>query len=433
MTADFGFVVHAAQGDTDVFPAQRPCYALAQGGLTHAGRAPQTQDGRTHVPLQFQDCQVFDDAVFHAVQAEMVFVQHLLRMLEVQVVVGQFAPGQVQHKLDVLELDAVVRRGGIELLQAGHFLVEDGAHFLGPLLFIGPAAHFLELLTFVHTQFFLDGAQLVVQVILALLLVDVRFHLLVDFLLDLQQLGLGFQHLQQGQATLVDVRERQQGRTFGKILHLDGGGDKIHQEMEVFDAAQRADGLLGGEGRRLDHQAGLFLQAVGQDADFALVGIGRNAFLQITHTAHQIGLIGNHLLQMGQGTALQDGRHGAVRHFQRLDELAGGAVGAQVGLGGILHGNVSLREGCQPAVTGLHILHQLHGFLTAHRYREHGSGENNGVSQRQDGDARRKIGHVHLHGHGIPYYRHNVHLRMDLTYLVYFSYFLPICHIKWVQ
>ncbi len=130
VTANLGLVVHAAQGYPYIFAPERASDALAKGGFTYSGRAPQAQDGRLHVALELEDRKVFDDTVFHLVQTKVVLVQHLLRMLQVQVVVRQLSPGQVQHELDVRILDAVVRRSRVVFLQAGHFLVEDGTHFL---------------------------------------------------------------------------------------------------------------------------------------------------------------------------------------------------------------------------------------------------------------------------------------------------------------
>ena len=307
-------------------------------------------------------------------------------MLQVQVVVRQLAPGQVQHELDVRILDAVVWRSRVVFLQAGHFLVEDGTHFLGPLFLVGPTAHFLELFALVHPELLLDGAQLVVQVIFPLLLVNVRFHLLVNLLLDLQELRLGVQHLQKGQAALVDVRDGEQRRALGEVLHLDGGGDEIHQEMEILDAAQRADGFLGREGRRFDDEGRLLLQRIRQDAKLAFVGTCRDILFHVEDAAFHVRLISDHLLQLGQRAALKDGRYGTVRHFQRLDELAHGAKTVQVPFLGVFHRHVRLRERRQPAAAGFHILHQLHGFLAAHRHRKHRSGKNDGVTQGQNGD-----------------------------------------------
>ena len=339
----------------------------------------------------------------------MVLVQHFLRVREVQVVVGHFSPGEVQHELDVGILDAIVRRGGVVLLQAGHFLVKDGSHFLGPLLFIGPAPHLFEFLSLVHAQLFLDGAELVVEVVFPLLLVYVRFHLLVDFLLDLEQLRLGVQHPQQGHAAFLHVGNGQQGGPFLEVFHLDGGGDEIHQEMEVVDAPERADGFLGGEGGGFHDEGGLFLEGIGQDAELPLIHAFGHELFQVLHAGRHVRLVGDHGLQACQLGPLQDGRDAAVRHFQGLDELAHGSVGAQIRFRGFLHGNIGLGDGGQPSSSALYVGDQTDAFLPSHRDRENGSGEDDGVPEGKHRQGGGKLGDVHFHGGGFTHHGHDVY------------------------
>ena len=293
----------------------RARYALTKGSLAHAGRAPEAEDRGAHVSFQFQDGQVFDDAVLDRFQAEVVVVQHLLCMMEVQVVLGHFSPGEVQHELDVAQLDAVVRGSGVEFLQARHLLVKDGTNLRRPFLLIGLLSEALEFAGLVHAQLFLDGAQLIVKEILPLLLVDIGLHLAVDFLLDLQQLFLGVQHLQQGQAPLPDVAVAQQGGAFLEIVHFHRGGDEIHQEVEVVYALQNAGGLLRGEGRGVEDGSGPLFQGIGQDLEFALGSVRGEGLILEMHLCLQVGLAGDNGLDPCPLAALEDGGDGTVGHF----------------------------------------------------------------------------------------------------------------------
>ena len=247
------------------------------------------------------------DAVLHLVQSEVVLVQHLLGVLEVQVVVRHFPPGQVQHELDVVVLDAVIRRRRIVLLQTRHLLVEDGPDLLGPFLFVGPGAELREILAFVHAQLLLDGPELVVQIVLALLLVDVALDLLVDLLLDAEKLHLGVQHLEQGHAAFVHVAVAEQLDTVREVLHLDGGGDEVHKELEIVDGLEGADGLLRRKGGGADDFAGPLFERVGQDSQLVLV-LGGEMIVLVSDAGHDIGFQAQDRLHMDALESLQDGR-----------------------------------------------------------------------------------------------------------------------------
>ena len=393
VAADLRLVVHAAEGDADVLAPEGPCHALSEAGLAHAGRAVQAQDRGLHVPLQLEDGEVLHDAVLHLVQAVVVLVQHLLGVLEVQVVFRHLAPREVQHELDVVVLDAVVRGGGVVLLQARHLLVEDGPDFLGPFLLVRAGAEPVELLPFVHAQFLLDGAELVVQVVLALLLVDVALDLLVDLLLDPQELHLGVQHLQEGHAALVHVAVGEQAHALLEVLHLDGGGDEVHQELEIVDGLEGADGLLRREGGRADDLAGPLLERIGQDLQFVLVLLVQEILL-IGDTGDDIWVIAQDRLHVDSLESLQDGRQGAVRHLEGLDHLAHGAVLREVALGGVLDGDVRLRHGAEDSLAGLHVADEADGFLPADGHGEHRAREDDGVAEGQDGDGVGQLGFV---------------------------------------
>ena len=205
MSAEFGLVVHSSQGYPDIFPAQGLCHGLSEAGLANSGRTVEAEDGGLHIALQFQHGQIFDDPVLDRLETVMVIVEHLLSMPQVKIVLRHLAPGKVEHELDVVVLDAVVRRGRVVLLQFGKLFLKLGGHRFGPLLVLRPCAELFEFFLLVHPEFLLDGAQLVVEVIFPLLLVDVALDLLVDLLLDFEQLDLGVQGGQEFHCTGLHV------------------------------------------------------------------------------------------------------------------------------------------------------------------------------------------------------------------------------------
>ena len=313
-----------------------------------------------------------------------------------------------QHELDVVVLDAVVRRGRVVFLQARHLLVEDGPDLLGPFLGVRALAELGEFLALVHTELLLDGAELVVQVVLALLLVDVALDLLVDLLLDVQELHLRVQHLQEGHAPLVHVGIPEQVHAVLEVLHLDGGRDEIHEELEIVDGLEGPDGLLRREGGGADDLAGALLERIGQDLHLLLVLL-REEILLVGDPGDEIGLGRDDRVHMDPLESLQDGGQGAVRHLQGLDDLAHGAVRREVALGGVLDGDVRLRHGAQDAFARLRVADQADGLLPADGHGEHRPRKDDGVAQGQDRDGVGELGLVQLEEGGVADHRHDIH------------------------
>ena len=59
---------------------------MAERGLADAGRPDEAEDLAGHLVAQFRDGEVLDDPLLHLLQVEMVVVEHLARVLEVEVV-----------------------------------------------------------------------------------------------------------------------------------------------------------------------------------------------------------------------------------------------------------------------------------------------------------------------------------------------------------
>ena len=88
MAADLGLVADAAQGHADELPAGGPGDRLADRRLAGPRRADQGQDGarpaivgEAALRAQLPHGQVFGDAPLHVVEAGVVGVQHLARVL----------------------------------------------------------------------------------------------------------------------------------------------------------------------------------------------------------------------------------------------------------------------------------------------------------------------------------------------------------------
>ena len=108
VTADLRLIMHTAESDTYIFTSQSTCYGLSQTGLADSRRAIQTQDRRLHIAFEFQHSQILDNSFLYLVQPVVVFIQHPLRMLQVEIILGHFTPRKIQHELNVIILYAVI-------------------------------------------------------------------------------------------------------------------------------------------------------------------------------------------------------------------------------------------------------------------------------------------------------------------------------------
>ena len=364
--------------------------------LRPRARATDLPSGRLHIALQLEHREVLDDAVLDGIEAIVVVVQHFLGMCEVQVVLAHLVPGEVEHEFQVVVLDAVVGGVGVVLLQFRELLVEGFGDGLGPFLLGGALAELLEFLGIVHAELLLDGAELVVEVVFALLLVDLALDLLVNLLLDLHQFDLHIKQREELEGAHLDVIELEQLDLGLEVLHLDGRGDEVHQEAEIVNCLQGADGLARAEIARAQDMDGLLLEGFADGLDVRALGILKQDFGQVVDAGGDVGFVAQHGVERQALERLQDGRDGAVRHLQGLEHLADRAVAAQILFLRLLDHYVVLRDGSDEETFLLGVLDQPHGLLPPDRDREDRAREEHGVAQGQHGQDFRELGLVNF-------------------------------------
>ena len=188
VAANLRFVVQAAQCDAAELTPQRRCDRFAQRGLAYARRAVETEDRRFEVALQLDDRQVFQQPLLDLFEAEMVVVELLARLFEVEIVLRTVVPRQFEQQLQVGCLHRIFGYGGVEPFEFLQLLLEEFGHLLGPVLLLGLFAHLVQFGVGAVAQFVLDGAHLLLEVVVALLLVDLLLDLLLDLVLQLDEL-----------------------------------------------------------------------------------------------------------------------------------------------------------------------------------------------------------------------------------------------------
>ena len=160
MAADLRLVVHAAQRHLGKLPVQRPGDGLCDGGLAHAGRADQADDGALELFRILAHGQVLQKAILDLLQAVVILLQHLAGAGQIDLRLLLHAPGQLQHVLDVVLADAGLRglRGGAG--KAANLALHLVAGLVGHLALLELLAVGGDLLVLILTQLVLNGVNL---------------------------------------------------------------------------------------------------------------------------------------------------------------------------------------------------------------------------------------------------------------------------------
>ena len=108
--ADFGLVAHAAQRHADEFAARGLGDRFAERGLADAGRADEAEDRALELVGAALHGEILDDAVLHLLEAEVIVVEHLLRVAQVVLHLGLHAPRDRQQPVEIVAHDRRFRR-----------------------------------------------------------------------------------------------------------------------------------------------------------------------------------------------------------------------------------------------------------------------------------------------------------------------------------
>ena len=227
--------MQTAEGNTHILAPEGPRDGLAERSLANSGRTVETENRGLHIALELKHGKVLYYTFLDLLKPEMILVEDLLGVLEIQIVLRHLTPWQIQHELDEIVLYAVVRARRIVLFELLHLLGEYRRDLLGPLLLGGTGAEFLEFFTLIHTELLLDGAELVIEEVFPLLLVNVAADLLVDLLLYLQELKLRIKRCQKFHRPDADVRILQEVDLVTEIVDLNRSRYEIDEEVEAVN------------------------------------------------------------------------------------------------------------------------------------------------------------------------------------------------------
>ena len=197
MSANLALVVQATQRYTAKLTAQGSGYALTQRGLTNSRRAIEAEDWRFQIALELDYSQVLENTVLNLLKAEVVGIELLACAVEVKVVLGNLVPRKVEHQVEIGHLYRVLRNRRVEALELCNLLVKNLCNLPLPNLLLGSLAELLHVAIYIVAQLLLNGLHLLLEVVVALLLVNLGLHLLLNLLLEFKELLLTNENLKE--------------------------------------------------------------------------------------------------------------------------------------------------------------------------------------------------------------------------------------------
>ena len=280
--ADLGLVADAAERHADELASGGAGDRLADRGLAGAGRADEREDrARALVVLdaallaQLLDGDVLDDPVLHVLEARVVGVEHLTRVLRVEPLLGALAPRDGEEPVEVVADDARLGRLVAHAIEPRELLLGLLADVLGHVRLGDLRAVLLDDRALVLAELLADGVELAAQDVLALLLLDAGLDVLLDAAADLHEREALFLELEGELEALADADRLEE---LDLLLEGQVGGVArgVGERARLRDRAdERRDATVVSAQLEdlLDHGAVLALEL----ADAAVRGLGIGA------------------------------------------------------------------------------------------------------------------------------------------------------------
>ena len=188
----------------------------------------------------------------------MVAIEDLLRLIEIDVVLSQFRPGQLSDRFDVTDDDGIFRAGRRNEIEPFQFALGLREHIGRRLSRLEPGAQLRNLLIgpgIAFAKLLLDRLELLPQISFALRVGKLRRHIFLQLLLDLRDLKLRRDVSLDRTQSLGDVELFENRLLLGNI-DIEIGREKIDQLFRVLDAAHEDARPFGRVGQQIEQLRG---------------------------------------------------------------------------------------------------------------------------------------------------------------------------------
>ena len=382
VAAELRLVAHASQRQAVESAAHGAGDRAPERGLAGARGADEAEDRGARpdlVPLELAHRQELQDAVFHLLQIVVILVQDAARLGQVDLVLALLRPGQRDQPVEVgadHHLLGRPRRDGPQPLQLA---VRDFAHRRGHAGLLDLLLQALQLGVglVVRPQLLLDRLELLAQDVLALALLELVLHLLLDLRAHLEDFDLPADVRRQLAQALLDRQRLEQ-------LLLAGRGH-VRQARRVGGVEQRHAQLVGGDRHQGEHLLDLGEQVLGErlQLDRRLRHLGQHF-----HVGHEVR-IGLHRARHADALqAVDQDPDRAVGELEQPADHRRGPHPVQVLVLWVLDRRVLLGHQTDDAMAHHHLVDELQRVGPPDRQRHRHGGEDYGVLEGQDRQRR---------------------------------------------
>ena len=383
VTADLGFVTHTTKADANEFAPRGFGNGFTKRRFTHTRRADKAHDRAFQLGRPLLHGKIFHDAFFNLFKAIVIIVEHLLCFDQVLFGARFDVPRDRQDPVEVVAHNCGFRRHRrhvFELFQLGvdllfGFLAQLGvrnARFqLGQFAFAVLAI----------AQLGLNGLHLLIQIILSLCLLHLRFHAGLDLFLDLQD-----RHFALHQA--VD---------FLKTL---GHGKRFKQILLLLDFNAQVTGNQIGKPRRFSrfrHGGQRFFGDVFLDLGVAFEFFGDGLdqrpcggfitgdFAQILGRCLKEAIVIKVFCDADAGLPFDQHLDGAIGQFQQLQHIGQHTCLKNTVCIRVVDAGINLTGQQNLLVVSHDFFQRAHRFFAAHEKRDNHMREHHDVAQGQHG------------------------------------------------
>ena len=356
------------------------------------GRPDEAEDAAVRVGVQGPDGEVLENAILDRREIVVVAVEDFARRLEIEPVGRDPLPRQRRDHLEIGPRHVVLGRLGRHLLEPPQLAVGDTAR-------LGRQAGRVELrhqvldvvVARLLAQLLADHPQLLAQHVLALVLVQLGPHLLLDLTADLEHLQLLREQLRQPLEPARDLAQRQQLHPRGE-REIQVGRDEIGELAGVGDPLQHLVQLLGQVGRQVDDATELRHHVALQRLDARILDARRDERLV---GGAQIRAVVLRLPQPHALDALDHHAHRAVHQLHHPHDQPERPDLVEILEAGMHHRpflrilvvGVPHHPQQQPLLSLHHVVDQLQGARVADGERQHDVGIDDELAERQNGKA----------------------------------------------
>ena len=376
VTANLGFIMHAAQCYAGELAVKCSCDAHADGGLTGSGRTYKAEDIALSLGSDLLYCNELDNAFLYLFETVMVCVQNFSGLLNIYALLGLYVPGQLKAGIEVGTGNGGVGRVHSLLHQALEFLFKLLDYFLGSAAFGYLLAILIYLgieITVVLTQLILNGADLLTQEVLSVTAHNASVSLFADFGFHNENIDLIFKN------TIELFKALYNPGLFENALLVAVLQEKILGKVVGYVAGAYLTADIGNKvaigGRR---KLNIFIYQTAGMADKSLnlfAAGGGFKFGDLADICYEIGECLHCGLNAGAAKTLYEDAHTAAGQLEHLAHVAYGTDNIEFLRLGIFHVYVDLCQQEYASVRAHSSLKGSHGFGALYVKIQNGVGE----------------------------------------------------------